>query len=135
MHEWSGLGIGGDVTSQSDAPGIKAFIVVLLRGSIARLPLFERQSPAYESRRPRRSPAIVVDRFKSNAMQWLALARMRVRRNCDCGVSVPEIEAASRSNVNMSISSAADIGTHFASTTKFHVRKAANPSSGRDQRA
>jgi hypothetical protein len=38
MHEWSGLGIGGGVTSQSDAPGIKAFVVVLLRGSIARLP-------------------------------------------------------------------------------------------------
>jgi hypothetical protein len=37
MHEWSGWGIGGSVTSQSDAPGIKAFVV--LRGSIARLPL------------------------------------------------------------------------------------------------
>jgi hypothetical protein len=38
VHEWSGLGIGGGVTSQSDAPGIKAFVVVLLGGSIARLP-------------------------------------------------------------------------------------------------
>ena len=77
----------------------------------------ERQSSACESRRPRRSPAIFVDRFKSNPMQWLTLARVRVRRNCDCGVPVPEIEAAFRSNANMSISSADDIGMHFADTT------------------
>ena len=46
--------------------------------------LVERQPPACESRRPRRSPTIVVDRFKSKAMQWFPSAKARVRRNCDC---------------------------------------------------
>jgi hypothetical protein len=35
----------------------------------------------------------------------------------------------------MLISCAADMGMHFANTTNFDVRKAANPSSGRDRRA
>src|ERR1700722_17174171 len=33
------------------------------------------------------------------------------------------------------IPSAADMGMHFANTTKFDVGKAANPASGRDRRA